>query len=104
MPCTRVVAKGAYGSASYRVLPWLSPGVYFSAHVPDPCGRTGPAKHQYDAALTLRFDLNEHWLFKVEGHYMNGTAQLDPALNDDAPLNTLTSSWGVLLLKTTAYF
>lgn len=103
-PCTRAVGRGAYASASYRVLPWLSPGAYFSALVPDACGRTGPAKRQYDAAATLRFDVTEHWLFKVEGHFMSGTAQLDSRLNDDRPNSELTSEWGLLLLKTTAYF
>jgi hypothetical protein len=106
LPCTggQSSSRGGYASVSHRVLPWLSPGAYFSAQVPDPCSRVGPAKYQYDAAGTLRFDLNEHWLFKVEGHFMSGTAQVDPALNDNEPRNELPSKWGLFLLKTTAYF
>jgi hypothetical protein len=103
-PCTRGVGRGAYASASYRVLPWLVPGAYFSAQFPDPCGRAGPARHQYDVAVTLRFDIDEHWLFKAEGHFMSGTAQLDRTLNDNTPTNELDRNWGLLLLKTTAYF
>ena len=103
-PCTRGVGRGAYGSASYRVLPWLSPGAYFSVQLPEACGRTGSETRQYDAAATLRFDLTEHWLFKVEGHFMSGTAQLDRTLNGNTPTSDLTSEWGLLLLKTTAYF
>ena len=29
---------------------------------------------QHDVAATLRFDINSHWLVKLEGHYMTGTA------------------------------
>jgi hypothetical protein len=106
LPCTggQSVRRGGYASVSHRVLPWLSPGVYFSAQVPDPCSRVGSSKRQYDAAATLRFDMNEHWLFKVEGHFMSGTAQLDGSLNDNRPTSDLPSEWGLLLLKTTAYF
>jgi hypothetical protein len=102
--CTRGVGRGAYASASYRALPWLSPGAYLAAQVPDPCGRTGSDKRHYDVAATLRFDVTEHWLFKVEGHFMSGTAQLDRTLNDNTSGSELTSEWGLLLLKTTAYF
>jgi hypothetical protein len=71
---------------------------------PDPGGRQGSAKYQRDVALTLRFDMNAHWLFKVEGHFMHGTAALSPALNGGAAVDTLEKVWGLLLLKTTAYF
>lgn len=106
LPCTgrQSLGRGGYAAVSHRVLPWLSPGAYFSAQVPDPCSRAGSSKHQYDAAATLRFDLNEHWLFKVEGHFMVGTSQLDRTLNDNRPTSELPSEWGLLLLKTTAYF
>ena len=52
----------------------------------------------------MRFDLTSFWLLKLEGHYMYGTAALDPALNGNAPLASLAPSWGLLVLKTTAYF
>lgn len=101
--CRRRVNEGFYAAAAYRVLPWLTPGVYYSQSRPDACERVGPEKYQHDAALTLRFDVNANWIVKAEGHYMHGTASLDRALNDGAR-STLVDDWGVLLLKTTAYF
>jgi hypothetical protein len=55
-------------------------------------------------ALTLRYDITPHWLVKLEGHYMHGTAGLKSALNGNRPLDTLSENWGVFLVKTTAYF
>jgi hypothetical protein len=43
-------------------------------------------------------------LLKLEGHYMSGTATLDPALNDDTPRSELARDWGAFFAKTTAYF
>jgi hypothetical protein len=59
---------------------------------------------QHDVAATLRFDITENWLLKLEGHYMSGTAAVSPALNDNTPLNLLERNWVVFLAKTTAYF
>jgi hypothetical protein len=58
----------------------------------------------HDFAGTLRFDVNAHWLVKLEGHFMHGTAGLDPTLNDNRSLDALTRNWAVFLAKTTAYF
>jgi hypothetical protein len=93
-----------YVMASYRAASWFSPGTYYSVlntGVPGPLTRE---KYQQDAALTMRFDINQNWLVKLEGHYMRGTAALDPALNSNQPLNELTRDWGVFMAKTTAYF
>jgi hypothetical protein len=103
-PSPEVSSERAYGMASYRVARWLQPGVYYSVLFPDVTKLEGRENMQHDVATTLRFDINEHWLFKVEGHYMFGTAGLDSTLNDNVPLSALASSWGVFLLKTTGYF
>jgi len=103
-------SEGFYALGSYRLAPWFAPGIYFSVSNPDLGRRSGPSAHQRDLALTLRFDMNAHWLAKVEGHYMHGTGSLDPNLNGgpvadaNALLNGLVEDWGVLLLQTTAYF
>jgi len=103
-PEEKTVSERYYVMASYRVAPWFTPGVYYSVLYPNVDERGGRAMKQHDLALSFRYDLNEHWLFKVEGHYMHGTAGLRRDLNDDAQLDTLRKDWGVLLLKTTAYF
>jgi hypothetical protein len=87
-----------------RATKWLQPGVYDSLYFPNVDRRSGRAAMQHDVAATLRFDLNAHWLFKLEGHYMNGTADVSPDLNEGRPRVSLDRSWAVFLAKTTAHF
>ncbi len=102
-PESSTVSERGYVLAAYRLKSWLQPSLYYSLFYPDVDKRSGRANMQHDVAATLRFDLNLHWLLKLEGHYMRGTAGLNPALNDK-PLDALTQNWGVFLVKTTAYF
>jgi hypothetical protein len=99
-----VTSERAYGMATYRASKWLQPGLYYSVMFPDVEDRSGRANVQHDVSTTLRFDVNAYWLIKAEAHYMIGTAGLDPTLNNGTPLSALQRSWGVFLLKTTAYF
>jgi hypothetical protein len=99
-----MTSERAYGLVSYRVSKWLQPGAYYSVLFPNVDDRSGRANVQHDIATTLRFDMNTHWLLKLEGHYMLGTAGLTSSLNDNLPLSALAKSWGVFLVKTTAYF
>jgi hypothetical protein len=113
------VSERFYVMSAYHVTPWFTPGLYYSALFSNADDRSGsqPAfgsppgspplgrgAFQHDLALTLRCDLNQYWLLKVEGHFMHGTAGLTSSLNDNLPLSSLTKDWGVLLVKTTAYF
>jgi hypothetical protein len=93
-----------YAMATYRLTPWLQPGLYYSVLYPDRNDHTFPGNVQHDGSVTLRFDINAYWLVKAEGHYMVGTAGLSPALNDNVPINSLAAHWAAFLLKTTAYF
>ena len=99
-----VTSERGYVMSSYRLSNWFQPGAYYSLLYPNVDNRSAPAQQQHDFAATLRFDLTSFWLLKLEGHYMYGTAALDPALNGNAPLASLAPSWGLLVLKTTAYF
>jgi hypothetical protein len=101
------VSEHAYVLATYHVRPWLWPGVYYSVLFPDEATATfngASTDMQHDVAGTLRFDINAHWIVKLEAHYMHGTAGLDSSLNDNLPLDALTRNWAVFLAKTTAYF
>ena len=100
----RIVNERFYGMVSYRVTPWFTPGAYYSGYYPDRKERHGRAAYQHDVALSLRFDVNEHWLLKAEGHWMNGTAALEPSLNEGKERHLLEKDWAAFLLKTTAYF
>jgi hypothetical protein len=114
-----VESERLYLMTAYHVNSWFTPGVYYSLYFPDASDRSGRkpafgsvpgspgigrAAYQHDVALSLRYDLNQYWLLKVEGHFMHGTAGLTTALNDNQPLSSLRQDWGVLLLKTTASF
>lgn len=100
----QATSEHGYVMAAYRFGPHFQPGLYYSLMFPNVDNRSGPAGSQHDVAATLRFDVNSYWLFKVEGHYMDGTAGLSSALNDNVPLPNLERRWGVFLVKTTAHF
>jgi hypothetical protein len=94
-----------YVMAGYRLRPWLTPAVYYSGFEPHLArAPVGNAKYQHDIAATLRFDVNSFWLFKLEGHYISGTADLDSGINGGTPLAQLPASWMMFLAKTTVYF
>jgi len=93
-----------YVMTSYRFAPWFSSGIYYSGYYEDVEQRDDYAKYQHDVAATVRFDLTDYWLLKLEGHLMIGTAALQPELNDGKELDTLEREWGFFLAKTTAYF
>jgi hypothetical protein len=104
VPNRNVVSEGFYVMASYHVTSWFTPGVYYAGRYPNVDDRHGRDAFQHDAAITVRYDINEHWLFKLESHYMYGTAGLRAELNDGKTPAELTKEWGVFLAKTTAYF
>jgi len=96
-----------YGMASYRIASWLELGSYYSvihADVNDRDG-DGPAfeksyqAFRRDLALSVRLDVNDYWLWKVEGHFIDGVAELQASQNPDP-----TRYWGLFLLKTTVTF
>lgn len=98
------IKEAYYVMASYRVRSWFTPGVYYSLFRPDFENRRGVHAYQHDLALTLRYDLDPHWILKLEGHYMHGTAGLQSELNAGKPLTALEEDWAIFLAKTTAYF
>lgn len=93
-----------YGMVSYHVTPWFTPGAYYSVYYPNVEHRDSRKDYQRDLALSARFDLTKNWLLKLEGHWMNGTAALEPSLNDGKDVQRLDKSWAAFLAKTTAYF
>jgi hypothetical protein len=97
-------SEHGYVMATYRVTKWFEPGAYYAIEFPNIESRSGRQNQQHDVAATLRFDINRHWLVKLEGHFMSGTAELDPTLNNNVPLTALDRDWEVFLAKTTAYF
>ena len=102
-----------YAMVTYRVAPAVEIGGYYSLYHVDVGDRRGDDPRfaepfhafQRDLAATIRFDVNEHWLWKLEGHFMAGTAGLLNPLRVNPPdISMAEQYWGAFFLKTTAYF
>lgn len=84
---------GCYAAASYRFNPWFELGAYYSVSYYDNDDKGGDyfkarglpeyRAWQKDFALSARFDINEYWTLKLEGHALNGTLQVLPQENPD---------------------
>lgn len=80
-----------YLSASYQFNDWFFLGAYYSEFYPDADDKEGDNQILYknkgwekDLALTLRFNINEFWILKIEGHAMDGAARVLIADNADS--------------------
>ncbi len=94
---------GWYVAASRRLGDKFQVGAYYG----DNQVRTGysssnPADYQHDSAISLRYDLNDHVLFKIEAHYFDGTYETFNTVRipNPSPKNDTT----VLAVKTTLSF
>jgi hypothetical protein len=108
VPNVDTVNERLYGMGAYRLTGWLQVGAYYALLFPNKEDRKGRSAWQHDYAATLRFDINDYWLLKLEGHFMRGTAGLDDnvnkGLNGNRPLAQLERNWAVFLAKSTVYF
>ena len=93
-----VGSNNGYVLASYRFNPWFALGSY--AAMTREKGMSGAHSYQKDLALTVRFDPDPHWLVKLEGHYMDGTALLINSQNPDG----YDDHWWLFAAKTTFSF
>jgi hypothetical protein len=103
-----------YAMTSYQFTTWLQAGGYYSVsywdrHDKDGTGSTigisGANSHsawQKDLALTVRIDVNPHWLFKLEGHRIDGTTTL--WMSDSASASDLVQDWALFMVRTTVSF
>jgi len=103
-PETSITNERFYAMATYRAAAWFWPGVYYSSLLSDIHKPLTRDNYQHDFAATLRIDLNPYWLVKLEGHYIDGTTDVPPALNGDTAPEMLARQWFLFLIKTTAYF
>lgn len=97
-----------YVMASRRWCPRIETSAYYSHLYLDPGDRGGHDRMRFaksfyafqrDLAVTFRYDVNEHWLWKAEAHFIDGTADLDLTQN---PMPH--RYWGLFLFKTTVTF
>jgi hypothetical protein len=97
-----------YVRVSRRLCRCYSIGAYYSAFHVDAHDRQGrdavkfPVRvraWQRDAAVSIRYDVNDHWLWKAEAHFIDGVADLSIPANPDP-----TRYWGLFLIRTTVTF
>jgi hypothetical protein len=96
-----IAEEAWYAGASYRFNKWLEVGSYYTEFYTDAPSTSSSDSSQKDLALSFRFDPKPWWVFKVEGHYIRGTALLDD--NADNPMRN-DAGWFMLTLKTTFSF
>jgi hypothetical protein len=98
-------SERSYAMVTYRATSWFHPALYYALYFRDVHDRDADSTlRQNDVSLTLRFDLSEFVILKVEGHFMEGTAGLVAPLSVTPPPANPERVWGVFLLKATGYF
>lgn len=105
-------SEGYYGMITYRFTDWFEVGTYYSEYYANRDDKDGEKAAQKwaasegllggyppgqehraylkDLALSLRFDITENWIFKLEGHKMRGGAIM---LNSDGNTDFYPSSF-----------
>jgi hypothetical protein len=95
---------GWYVSAARRLNDKFEVGAYYG-DVQTRIDYTGkPSDYQHDCALSLRYDYSEHLLFKIEGHYIDGTYQTFDTVRIPNPAATRENNTTVIAVKTTLSF
>lgn len=93
-----------YASAAYRFNSKFEMGTYYTEHYANKHARSGsPNSSQKDVALSLRFDVKDWWIIKLEGHTIWGTSLLADQANNPNALRT-NDPWYMLAVKTTVSF
>jgi hypothetical protein len=92
-PAHKVFPVAYYANASYRFTDWFEIGAYYSEFYYNKDDKHGKnferismpdyLAWQKDAALSLRFDIDPYWNFKLEGHSIDGATQLLRQENPD---------------------
>jgi len=100
-----------YGSASYRFSDWFELGVYYMEYYKDRDDKKGTrvdppySGYQKDACVCFRFDLNPQWIFKLEGHLIDGVALCFPQDNLNARgIVEYDKKWALFAVKMTFCF
>jgi len=108
VPTTESTSDSLYAMVTRRLTELVEVGGYYGVAFADVNDRDGHDKmvfpesydaFQRDLAGTLRLDINDHWLWKVEGHFIDGTADLERSLNPHRD-----RYWGLFLFRTTVAF
>jgi len=94
--------KYAYFSASRRINSWLELGSYASWSQERQA--TNALLRQADYAVSAKFDLSEHVIFKLEDHQMYGAGKIFDTPTHPQPLALRSESWNMIAAKITYSF
>jgi hypothetical protein len=73
LPVRQRDARAWSASAAYRISKHLELGTYHSRFISDANKDwSALSNHIYDQTVTARVDINRHWNFKAEGHFIDG--------------------------------
>lgn len=95
---------GWYVSAACRVQPKLELGTYYGSLKNKGNNVEGRPDEQHDLAVSARYDLNDHVLFKLEAHYVDGGYQTFNTPRIPNPPATLSDDNVIVAFKTTFVF
>ena len=101
-----------YLSVARRINPWLELGAYYSySRDTEKVVRSTiggdinlPDLTQGDLALSARFDISEHLIFKLEGHYMDGSGKIFDTIKHRQAVADRDNSWFLFAAKVTYSF
>lgn len=97
-----------YVSAAWRAKPWLELGASYSYSHWDQRGEgtpvVFPVLNQTDYALCARFDVTDYIIFKLEGHYLNGSGAVFDVPSKPQPPESRDDSWFMFAAKVTLSF
>ncbi len=95
---------GWYGMLNYQASDKVQVGGYYSKYYPDYGVREGDGFDYYmnDVAFTVRYDINDYWLVKLEGHLMKGVGGVSGAANVGSAFDE--ESWNLFGVKSTFFF
>lgn len=99
-----------YVSAARRLGDRLEVGAYYSyskdkqLSVGLENGMIFPDVIQHDFALSAKYDVNEHLILKLEGHYLDGAGKLFDTASKPQPPALRDGSWFMLAAKVTYSF
>jgi hypothetical protein len=95
-----------YIGAAYQFALWFQLGAYYSETYIDGDDKDGSNQPDYDhtawekdTALTFRFDINEYWVLKVEGHLVDGCRNVIVADNPDKDRSEQNFYYGITKLS-----
>ena len=105
--------EGYYANIVYRFNDYIETGLYYSCLYDNGWDKAGDRfenidEKRYqgflkDLALSVRFDMNQNWTFKIENHWMDGTAFL-MEINNPEKRKNLGRYWHMFAAKMTFHF